>query len=342
MKRAPVEIAGQTVGPGEHKTVVLPVPDTSLRQGSGMPVHVLHGRREGPSMFVTAAIHGDELNGIETVRRLINLKRLKSIAGTLYAVPVVNIYGFTSNTRYLPDRRDLNRFFPGKAGGSLASELAMVLFENVVERCQFGIDLHTGSNHRKNLPHLRGDMENEVVLKLAQAFGAPLALTLSGTEGTMRYAAEEHGVKILLFEAGEALRFDEFSIRAGVRGITSVMEHLEMLTPRKGVKKKRIPMQVANDRTWCRANASGLFKAKVKLGQRVSKGEQLGAILDPYGTHRSIVECPKDGVVIGVQSLPTVYKGDAVMHIACFDALAKAEASVDRFSEIIMDEDIIS
>jgi hypothetical protein len=342
MKRAPIEIAGQIVAPGEQKTVVLPVPDTSLRQGSGMPVHVLHGRREGPSMFVTAAIHGDELNGIETVRRLINLKRLKSIAGTLYAVPVVNIYGFTTNTRYLPDRRDLNRFFPGKTGGSLASELAKVLFENIVERCQFGIDLHTGSNHRENLPHLRGDMENEVVLNMAKAFGAPLALTLSGTEGTMRYAAEEQGVKILLFEAGEALRFDEFSIRAGVRGVTSVMEHLGMLTLRKSLKKKKIPMQVAHDRTWCRANASGLFKAKVKLGQRVSKGEPLGAIFDPYGTQHSTVESPKDGVVIGAQSLPTVYKGDAVMHIACFEALAKAEASVDEFSETVMDEEIIS
>lgn len=342
VKRVPVEIAGEIIAPGEHKTIVLPVPDTSLRQGSGMPVHVLHGRREGPSMFVTAAIHGDELNGIETVRRLINLKRLKSIAGTLYAVPVVNIYGFTSNTRYLPDRRDLNRFFPGKAGGSLASELAKVLFENVVERCQFGIDLHTGSNHRINLPHLRGDMKNKVVLNMAEAFGAPLALTLSGTEGTMRYAAEEQGVKILLFEAGEALRLDEFSIRAGVRGVTAVMEHLGMLTPRKGPIKKRLPMQVAHDRTWCRATASGLFKAKVKLGQRVSRDETLGIIFDPYGTDRSTVKSPKDGVVIGSQSLPTVYKGDAVMHIACFDALARAEASVDKFSEIVMDEEIIS
>ncbi|QJB55307.1 succinylglutamate desuccinylase/aspartoacylase family protein [Pseudodesulfovibrio sp. zrk46] len=342
MTRASVEIAGHTVAPGQRKTIILPVPDTSLRQGTGMPVHVLHGRREGPSIFVTGAIHGDELNGIEVVRRLINLKRLKSLAGTLYAVPVVNIYGFTSNTRYLPDRRDLNRFFPGKAGGSLASELAKVLFENVVERCQYGIDLHTGSNHRHNLPHLRGNMEDEVVLGMAEAFGAPLALTVSGTEGTLRYAAEELGINILLFEAGEALRFDEFSIRAGVRGVTSVMEHLNMLTRKKGSRKRKMPMQVAHDRTWCRANASGLFRAKVKVGQRVSKGEPLGTIFDPYGAYQTILEAPKDGVVIGAQSLPTVYKGDAIMHIACFEALAKAEALVDKFSEIVMDEDVVS
>ncbi|MBI9081602.1 MAG: succinylglutamate desuccinylase/aspartoacylase family protein [Pseudodesulfovibrio sp.] len=341
MKRVSVEIAGQSIGPGEHKTIILPVPDTSLRQGTGMPVHVLHGRREGPSLFTCAAIHGDELNGIEIVRRLTSLKRLKSLAGTLYAVPVVNIYGFTSNTRYLPDRRDLNRFFPGKSGGSLASELAKSLFDNVVEHCQFGIDLHTGSNHRENLPHLRGDMKNETVLAMAEAFGAPLSLSVEGTEGSLRYSAEERGVKMLLFEAGEALRLDELSIRAGVRGITSVMEHLGMLSPRKK-KIKKMSMQVAFDRTWCRASASGLFKAKVKLGQRVAEDECLGTIFDPYSTQSFSVDSPKAGVVIGAQSLPTVYKGDAVMHIACFDALARAEASVDKFSESLMDEEIFS
>lgn len=341
MKRAAIEIVGERVGPGEHKTVILPVPDNSLRQGVGMPVHVFHGRRPGPSVFVCAAIHGDELNGIETVRRLVALKRLKSIAGTLYAIPVVNIYGFTSNTRYLPDRRDLNRFFPGKSGGSLASELANTLFENVVERCEYGIDLHTGSNHRENLPHLRGNFKDEVVLRMAESFGVPLALHLEGTKGSLRHAADELGIKMLLFEAGEALRLDEFPIRAGLRGVTAVLEHLGMLTPRKGARK-RVSLQVAEDRTWCRATGSGLFKTSVKLGQRIAKGETLGMVYDPYGSKTFKVTSPKDGVAIGVQSLPTVYKGDAVMHIASFDALAKAEASVDRYSELLMDESVIS
>lgn len=340
MPRASLNIAGQTIKPGQHATVLLPVPETYLRQGAGMPVHVFHGRKSGPALFVCAAVHGDELNGIEIVRRLTGLKRLNRLAGTLYAIPVVNIYGFTANTRYLPDRRDLNRFFPGKSGGSLASELAQVLFENVVEKCDFGIDLHTGSNHRKNLPQVRGNMEDEQVLAMAKAFGAPLALNVDGTEGSLRYAAEEKGIRTLLYEAGEALRFDELSIRAGVRGITSVMEHLEMLAARKGSKRKKIAMQVANDRFWARAPASGVFRTKVKLGQRVAQGETLGTIYDPFGQATSTLESPKSGVVIGRQSLPPVYKGDAIMHIACFKALGKAEAQVDTFSESMMKDEL--
>lgn len=340
MARAPIEIAGQTIAPGTSKTVVLPVPDTSLRQGSGMPVHVFHGRREGPSLFISAAIHGDELNGIEIVRRLMGLKRLKSLAGTLYAIPVVNIYGFISNTRYLPDRRDLNRFFPGKSGGSLASELAQVFFDSVVEKCEYGVDLHTGSNHRTNLPQIRGDMDDAVVLGMAEAFGTPLALNIAGTEGSLRYAAEEIGVRMLLYEAGAALCFDEFSIRAGVRGVTSIMEHLGMLSARKGSRRKKVVLQVARDRTWSRAPASGLFRAKVKLGARVKKGERLGTIHDPFGKDSFDLTSPKNGMIVGMQSLPSVYKGDAIMHIACFETLSQAEVQVDRFSEIVMGDDV--
>ncbi|BDQ33385.1 succinylglutamate desuccinylase/aspartoacylase family protein [Pseudodesulfovibrio portus] len=337
MARSPIEISGHSIARGKHQTVILPVPDTYLRQGSGMPVHVFHGRREGPSLFVCAAIHGDELNGIEIIRQLTTLKRLSKLAGTLYAIPIVNLYGFLANTRYLPDRRDLNRFFPGKAGGSLASELAQVVFDTVVTRCEYGIDLHTGSNHRNNLPHLRGNMKDEVVLGMAEAYGAPLALNVEGTEGTLRHSAETHGVKMLLYEAGTALCFDEFSIRAGVRGIVSVMEHLGMLTKRKTTRpKKKVSLQVAHDRTWIRASASGLFRAKAKMGQRVRKGEVLGSIHDPF-SHESVdILSPKNGMVIGTQSLPSVHKGDAIMHIACFETLSQAEAQVDTFSEIVM------
>ena len=336
MTRASVKIGGQTVAAGTSKTVLLPVPDTSLRQGSVMPVHVHHGRREGPAFFVCAAIHGDELNGIEVIRRLLRLKRLKQLAGTLYAIPIVNIYGFMANTRYLPDRRDLNRFFPGKEGGSLASELASVFFDNVVKRCAYGIDLHTASNHRKNLPHIRGDMADPEVLAMAQAFGAPLALDMAGMEGSLRAAAMDSGIKVLLFEAGEALRFDELSIRAGVRGITSVLESLGMLPEGKG-RRGRVELQIATERTWCRAPASGLFRATAKLGQHVREGEVLGTIHDPFGGRSTDLVSPRDGVIIGDQALAAVYKGDAIMHVAAFDAPRQAQASVDDYSELVMD-----
>ncbi|WP_207264589.1 succinylglutamate desuccinylase/aspartoacylase family protein [Desulfovibrio sp. Huiquan2017] len=336
MPRASVTIGDVTVAPGTNATALLPVPDTFLRQGSVMPVHVFHGRREGPSLFVCAAIHGDELNGVEIIRRLLRMKRLGRLAGTLYAIPIVNIYGFMANTRYLPDRRDLNRFFPGREGGSLASELAAVFFENVVRKCGYGIDLHTGSNHRRNLPHVRGDMEDPAVLAMAEAFGAPLALDLSGMEGSLRAAARESGVRVLLYEAGEPLRFDEFAIRAGLRGITSVLEALGMLPAGKR-KRERTPLQIATDRTWCRAPASGLFRASVKLGRHVRKGEVLGSIHDPFDGKSTDLTAPQDGVIIGDQSLASVYKGDAIMHIARFDAPRQAQASMDEYSEMLMD-----
>jgi hypothetical protein len=339
MPRYALEVAGITIAPGQQKTVLLPVAETYVRQGASMPVHIVHGRRNGPSLFVCAAIHGDELNGIEAVRRLLTLKSLSSMAGTLYAVPVVNIYGFMSNTRYLPDRRDLNRFFPGCSNGSLASSLAQVLFKNIVCRCGYGLDLHTGSNHRKNLPHLRGNMSDPEVLSMAQAFGAPLALDTPGTEGSLRGAAVAKGIKMLTCEAGEALRFDEFSIRAGTRGITSVMKHLGMLAGRKKERRDDHMMHVARNSSWVRAGVSGLFQARIKLGQLVLKNHLLGFIHDPFGSTSLELRSPKEGIVIGVQTLPSVYKGDALIHLGYFDAPDKAEALVDAFSERMEQDD---
>jgi predicted deacylase len=327
---------GQTVAPGSRVTISLPVPDTALGQGLSMPVHVFHGKKDGPAMFVSAAIHGDELNGVEIIRRLVSLKRLSRLRGTLYAIPVVNIYGFMGNARYLPDRRDLNRFFPGKSGGSLASELAQVFFEEVITRCTHGVDLHTGSNHRINLPHLRGKMTDPEVRAMAEAFGAPLALDTPGVDGSLRQAAEKHGVKTVLYEAGEALRFDEFSIRAGLRGMVALMEQLKMLPPARK-RRERLGLQVAYERTWFRTPESGFFRLKAKLGQRVKKGEVIGTVNNPFGNQSLELHSPSDGIVIGHQTQPSVYKGDAIMHIACFDAPGKAETSVDEFSEMVMD-----
>lgn len=333
MPRNALELAGTIIHPGQQETVLLPVPETYVRQGAAMPVHIFHGRRTGPTLFISAAIHGDELNGIETVRRLMTLKRLSSLSGTLYVVPVVNIYGFMSNSRYLPDRRDLNRFFPGNSGGSLASSLARVLFKNIVCRCEYGIDLHTGSNHRNNLPHLRGDMSDPEVLSMAQAFGAPLALDTPGTEGSLRGAAVAKGIKMLTYEAGEALRFDEFSIKAGVRGITSVMKHLGMLASKKKNRRGEHTMHVARNSSWVRAGASGLFQTRTSLGQQVLKDQILGFIHDPFGSISFELRSPKQGIVMGIQALPSVYKGDALIHLGYFDAPDKAEAMVDAFSE---------
>ncbi len=329
--RAPVRIAGLEIAPGSHATAMLPVPELFMRNGASMPVHVFHGKRPGPSLFVSGAVHGDEIIGVEIVRRLVRLKRLHNLRGTLFAVPVVNIYGFMMNSRYLPDRRDLNRFFPGSEKGSLASRLAGVFMEEVVVRCTHGIDLHCGSNHRVNLPHVRGDMADDECNGMARAFTAPVVIDSPGVDGSLRQAAMERGIKVLLYEGGEALRFDGMVINAGIRGVVAVMEHLGMLPVSR--RRRLGELHVARSTSWCRAPVSGLFNCVVKLGQHVEEQQLLGTVADPFSAQEHPVYPEMEGIIIGKQTLPSIYKGDALLHIAHFDRPGRAEAAVEQFRD---------
>lgn len=212
-------IGGETVLPGETKKIALDMPPLYTATSMSIPVYVKRGKRPGPTLFVSAAIHGDELNGIEIVSRLIKSRTIDKLKGTLIAVPMVNVYGVLNQSRYLPDRRDLNRSFPGSKKGSLAGRLAYLFFKEVVSKCDVGIDLHTGAIHRSNLPQVRADLDDEDVLAMAKAFGVPVLLNADIRDGSLRATASEAGIKILLYEAGQALRYDEFSIRAGVKEI---------------------------------------------------------------------------------------------------------------------------
>jgi len=225
-------IAGQEIEAGQRRSINIPVARLYTHTEMSMPVHVLRGKKDGPRMFVSAAIHGDEIIGVEIIRRLLKLKILQRLRGTLIAVPVVNVYGFINHTRYLPDRRDLNRFFPGSQKGSLTSRLAEIFMAEIVANCTLGIDLHAGYHHRINLPHIRACLGNAETEKLAFAFGAPVILNADLRDGSLRQAAEEKGMPMLLYESGEALRFDEFAVRAGVKGVLAVMRAIGMLSAR--------------------------------------------------------------------------------------------------------------
>ena len=218
---------------------------------ASIPIQVLSGRRRGPTLFVSAALHGDELNGIEIIRRLKKLSLLKKLSGTLILVPVVNVYGLNTLSRYLPDRRDLNRSFPGSTKGSLAARIAKIFFDEIVRKCDYGIDLHTGAIHRSNLPQIRTNTKNEETLRLAQAFEAPVILHSELRDGSLRAVAQEQGVPILLYEAGEALRFDETSIKIGVKGIVNVLRNLGML-PQTQKRRFRNPL-IFTQSSWVRA-----------------------------------------------------------------------------------------
>lgn len=322
-----LEIAGHRIEPGQSMTLDIPVADLYTHAKLTMPVNVIRSRRPGPTLFISAAVHGDELNGVEIIRRLLRLKALEKLRGTVIAVPIVNVHGFLRNSRYLPDRRDLNRSFPGSANGSVAARLAKVFIDEIVMKADYGIDLHTGAIHRSNLPQIRADLSQKTVRAMADAFGCPLLIDASLREGSLREYADRQGVPLLLYEAGEALRFDEFSIRAGVRGLTGVMRHLGMLPARKSSKKAPPKPVVAEDSSWERAPESGILRSLVELGEYVKQDQVLAYIADPFGAAEVELKAEHAGIVIGRSYLPLAHAGDALYHVA---RVRGAEALADR------------
>jgi len=337
MMQPAITIAGTRIKPGQQTTISVPVARLYTHTEMAMPVHVVHGRRDGPRLFVSGAIHGDEIIGTEIIRRLMKLKRLRSIRGTLLAVPVVNVYGFLQHSRYSPDRRDLNRFFPGSEKGSLTSQLAGTVMEQVVQGATHGIDLHAGSNHRANLPQIRAAIDDPETLRLARAFKVPVIINARLREGSLRHAAAELGIPTLLYEAGEALRFDEVAIRAGLRGVMSVMQALGMLTAKQSPASDMDPL-IADTTSWVRAPISGILRMKVPLGGRVAKNSKIGEIADPFGDEEVEIRSPVSGIVIGRLNLPLVHRGDAVIHIAHLDRLKGIEPIIEEFREEITED----
>ena len=333
-----LRIGGIDVLPGERRSVDLEAGRLYTHAPTTMPVQIVCGRKAGPVMFVSAAIHGDELNGVEIIRRLLKAPVLEKLRGTLIAVPIVNLHGFIDKSRYLPDRRDLNRSFPGSDKGSLASRIADLFMREIVSQSTHGIDLHTGAIHRANLPQIRANLDDPAVLAMAQAFGAPVILNAAIRDGSLRAAAMQKNIPILLYEAGEALRLDEFSIRGGVEGIIRVMRLLDMLPP--GRRKPPKEPVMARSSNWVRAPDSGLFRAFVDLGERVVRGETvLGMVSDPFGEREQEIRAPFSGLVIGRLRLPLVNEGDAIYHIARFHRTDLAQERVEGYHDILEADD---
>lgn len=327
-----LEIGGVAIGPAERKTVDIEIPALYSHTPLRMPVHIIRGRYEGPSVFITAAVHGNELNGIEIIRRLKQHKGLRSIRGTLMLVSVVNVYGLINRSRYTPDRRDLNRSFPGSEKGSIASRLAHVISDEILSKATLGIDLHTGAIHRSNLPQIRTNIEQEEALRLAKVFGAPVVLNSQLRDGSLRAHADELGIPVLLYEAGEALRLEERSIRIGLKGILNVLRDIGMLSPKKRTSKALAPV-VSDKSSWVRAGNSGMMRLFKALGERVEKGELIACIDDPLGESSEELFSPYHGIVIGRSELPLVQEGDAVYNVALFNDLDEVEEQLERHFE---------
>ncbi len=325
-----LSIGGIEIAAGTRQTINLPVADLYIGTPVHLPVIVHRGAKAGPVMFLSAAMHGDEINSVEIVRRVLKLPALAELAGTLVAVPVVNVLAFLHQSRYLPDRRDLNRSFPGSGSGSLAARLANLFLREVVEKSDFGIDLHTGAIHRPNLPQIRTDLSNADNRRLALAFGAPVFLDSKPAEGTLRAYTTAKGIPAILYEACEALRFDETAIRIGVQGIINVMVELEMLPKSSDAPATTVAPIHAKSEGWARAPTSGILRAQVALGDAVKKGQVLGVIGMPFDDREESVLSPFSGIVIGRVMLPLIYEGEAAFHIARVETPDEVEKRVDQ------------
>ncbi len=332
-RRDPFILGDTEVPAGTRQTIKLEISFLSDHTPMSLTTHVIHGRQPGPVLFVSGAIHGDEIIGVEIVRRLKEVKAIARLKGTLILVPVVNAYGFVALSRYLPDRRDLNRSFPGSEHGSLAGQLAHTFMSEIVAKCNYGIDLHTGAIHRANLPQIRADLDNETVADMARAFGASIMLNSNLRDGSLREAAQDVGCNILLFEAGEALRFDENAIRIGVRGVLNVMRHIGML--RKSKAKSDYEPIRSDSSHWLRAPFAGVMRARKGLGDRVRANEIIAEISDPMGEHTDTVLAKRSGIVIGRSNLPVVNRGDALFHIARVKSTVDAEDAIDWLDDAV-------
>ncbi len=330
---SPVRVGGASFRPGRAGQVDLPIADLSTRVPITMPVHVINGRRDGPRLFVSAALHGDEINGVEIIRRVMKLGALGELRGTLLAVPIVNVPGFLNLSRYLPDRRDLNRSFPGSAQGSLAARIAKLLLDEIVAQSTHGIDLHTASLHRENYPQIRANLDDSEAEQMADAFGVPVVLNAGFREGSLRAASSTLGVPVIVYEAGEALRFNEAAIRAGVNGVTRVMRRLGMLPHRRKTRSARRPVVLRSSR-WVRAPCSGVLRAETSVGAWVAAEQVLAIVSDPLGETETEIAAPADGIVIGRTNLPLVHEGDALFNIALTSGTQIVARALDDFDPL--------
>lgn len=312
VRNDPISVGATTIPPGRKIRLELPFATLSTGSTASLPVAVINGRSTGPNVWISGAVHGDELNGVEIVRRVMRQLDAKSLRGAVIAVPIVNPLGFIHESRYMPDRRDLNRSFPGSPRGSSASRLAHLFMTEIVAQCVVGIDCHTATGNRINVPQIRTDTDDPDTLQLARAFGAQFTIHARLRDGSLREAATSRGIKVLLLEAGQAHRFDDFAITAGVNGILRTLRSMKMIEGRLPAGKKT---EVIRKTRWVRARRGGLATVYPKLGERVDAGQTIAEISDAFGYRPAPVKASATGWVIGKTQAPQVNPGDALVNI---------------------------
>lgn len=307
-----IEFSGEKIEFGEDKHIFLNIARLPTYTSIDLPVRIIRAKEDGPVLLLSGGLHGDEINGIEIVRRLIANEHLDLVRGTIIAIPLMNVYGFIQNVRGVPDGKDINRSFPGVKGGSLAKLVAYTIMNEIVPKIDYGIDFHTGGASRANFPQIRCVFDIEKNMELAKAFAPPVILHSSLIASSFRKAAHSKGKHILVYETGESLRMDEEGIEEAVDGTKRLLHHLKMIES----SPKANETKIYKKSKWIRANFAGLFNPKVKLGDEIKARQVLGKITDPFGNESFRVISKYTGQVIGLNNSPVVHKGDAILHIA--------------------------
>ncbi|MDX1492836.1 MAG: succinylglutamate desuccinylase/aspartoacylase family protein [Longimicrobiales bacterium] len=307
------DFAGERVDQGTRRHFDLPAGRLPSGTELSLPIEVVHGVRDGPVMWLSGAVHGDEVVGVEIIRQTLEIVDETALAGTIIAAPVVNVFGFVTESRYLPDRRDLNRSFPGTERGPLAGRLARLFVDQVLAISDFGIDFHAGSDDRTNLAQIRGNMDDPRTRKLAEAFAPPIVVHAKTIKGSLRHTALKMGKRVLLFEGGEPRRFSRLAIEAGVEGTLRVLHSASMI---QEAPPPRYRIRHSRSTKWMRAPRGGIFRLEKELGSEVTKGSRLGIITGPAGREGQEVVARTGGVILGHAVNPLVHQGDGLVHIA--------------------------
>ncbi|EKB48872.1 succinylglutamate desuccinylase/aspartoacylase family protein [Cecembia lonarensis] len=304
-------INGVRVRPGQSLNINIAIARLPTHTLIDLPVFIRRAKEEGPVVLISGGVHGDEINGIVAVRRMLEEEIINPIKGTIIFIPLVNIYGFLSNSRTFPDGRDLNRSFPGSKKGSLASQIAYILMNDIIPTIDYGLDFHTGGRMLSNFPQIRVDFRDRKGLELAKAFGAHFTLNSPHIDKSFRKEAFKKRKHILVYEGGESMRLDDLSVEEAILGTQRMLAYLGMVDI-PFVSKPSIEIK---ESSWVRAKVSGIFTASVKLGEEVKKGQVLAKISDPYGQVKIPIKAIHNGFVVGLNNNPVVNAGDALVHV---------------------------
>ena len=312
-RNEPVEIRGQKVELGENKLIKIEIDRLPTGTLIEIPIYVFNGKDAGPTILLQAGLHGDEVNGIELIRKMLAKNQFNIKKGCVIVVPLLNVFGFLHFSRDVHGK-DVNRSFPGSKTGSLASRIAYVLMQEIVNNVDLGIDIHTGANQRSNYPQTRFTPDSKEGKKLADIFNAPYQFASKLIAKSFRKEAHKYHIPIIVYEGGEALRLNKFAIRKGIDGVINVLEYFNMIDIRVNLPKKTPTIELSQ-RKWIRAKIAGMLNTRVKNGEQVTKGQTLGYITDTYGESTIRIKTPHNGYIIAINNFPIISRGEAIFHI---------------------------